>query len=83
MLQPGERKDDYWEPGKGLLVEPQKFLESLFKFDKDNISDAVIKSIQPYIDNEAFQPAAIAKVSTPDCLIKIAATKFKAATFKN
>jgi len=34
----------------------------LFKFDKDNIPDAVIKSIQPYIDNEAFQPAAIAKV---------------------
>jgi len=46
-----------------LLAEPQKFLDSLFKFDKDNIPDAVIKSIQPYIDNEAFQPAAIAKVS--------------------
>jgi len=60
--QPGEKKDDYWEPGKLLLAEPQKFLDSLFKFDKDNIPDAVIKSIQPYIDNEAFQPAAIAKV---------------------
>ena len=46
-----------------MLAEPQKFLDSLFKFDKDNIPDAVIKSIQPYIDNEAFQPAAIAKVS--------------------
>lgn len=30
---------------------------------QDNIPDAVIKAIQPYIDNEEFQPAAIAKVS--------------------
>ena len=62
LQQPGEKKDDYWEPGKGLLSDPQKFLDSLFKFDKDNIPDNVIKNIQPYIDNEAFQPAAIAKV---------------------
>lgn len=30
---------------------------------QDNIPDSVIKAIQPYIDNEEFQPAAIAKVS--------------------
>ena len=29
---------------------------------QDNISDPVITKIQPYIDNEDFQPAAIAKV---------------------
>ncbi|KAM4652007.1 dynein axonemal heavy chain 1 [Discoglossus pictus] len=61
--KPGSKIDDYWEPGKGLLQEPGKFLEGLFKFDKENIPDAVIKSIQPYIDNEEFQPAAIARVS--------------------
>ncbi|KAM4722817.1 dynein axonemal heavy chain 1 [Rhinophrynus dorsalis] len=61
--KPGSRIDDYWEPGKGLLQDPGKFLEGLFKFDKDNIPDAVIKAIQPYIDNEEFQPAAIARVS--------------------
>ncbi|XP_029455356.1 dynein heavy chain 1, axonemal [Rhinatrema bivittatum] len=61
--KPGSKIDDYWEPGKGLLQDPGKFLEGLFKFDKDNIPDAVIKSIQPYIDNEEFQPAAIARVS--------------------
>nr|XP_054101684.1 dynein axonemal heavy chain 1 isoform X2 [Callithrix jacchus] len=59
----GTKVDDYWEPGKGLLQDLGRFLESLFKFDKDNIGDAVIKAIQPYIDNEEFQPAAIAKVS--------------------
>ncbi|XP_008570797.1 PREDICTED: dynein heavy chain 1, axonemal [Galeopterus variegatus] len=61
--RPGSKVDDYWEPGKALLQDPGRFLESLFKFDKDNIGDVVIKAIQPYIDNEEFQPAAIAKVS--------------------
>ncbi|KAF6312761.1 dynein axonemal heavy chain 1 [Rhinolophus ferrumequinum] len=61
--KPGSKVDDYWEPGKGLLQDPGRFLESLFKYDKDNIGEAVIKAIQPYINNEEFQPAAIAKVS--------------------
>ncbi|XP_072845881.2 dynein axonemal heavy chain 1 isoform X3 [Pogona vitticeps] len=61
--KPGSKIDDYWEPGKGLLQDPGKFLESLFKYDKDNIADTIIKLIQPYIDSEEFQPAAIAKVS--------------------
>ncbi len=56
--------DDYWEPGKGLLQDPARFLESLFKYDKDNIPDSVITKIQPYMDNENFTSAAIAKVCT-------------------
>ncbi|XP_048578532.1 dynein axonemal heavy chain 1-like isoform X2 [Nematostella vectensis] len=59
----GTKVDDYWEPGKALLQDPGKFIESLFKYDKDNIPDAVITKIQPYIDMEDFTPAAIAKVS--------------------
>lgn len=54
--------DDYWDVGKAQLSDPGKFLESLFKYDKDNIPDDCIKRIQPYIDDEAFTPAAIAKV---------------------
>ncbi|KAK2152282.1 hypothetical protein LSH36_335g03002 [Paralvinella palmiformis] len=61
--KPGERKDDYWEPGKALLQDPGKFLDGLFNYDKDNIPDSAISRIQPYIDNENFTPAAIAKVS--------------------
>ncbi|KAM6980842.1 dynein axonemal heavy chain 1 [Aplochiton taeniatus] len=61
--KPGTKVDDYWEPGKGLLQDPGRFLEGLFKFDKENIPDSVIKLVQPYIDNEEFQPASIAKVS--------------------
>ena len=33
-MQVGTKVDDYWEPGKALLQDPGKFLESLFKFDK-------------------------------------------------
>lgn len=32
--KPGSKLDDYWEPGKGLLQDPGKFLESLLKYDK-------------------------------------------------
>lgn len=32
--KPGVKIADYWEPGKGLLQDPGKFLEGLFKFDK-------------------------------------------------
>ncbi|XP_078481026.1 dynein axonemal heavy chain 1-like isoform X3 [Ciona intestinalis] len=59
----GTKVDDYWEPGKALLQDPGKFLDSLFKYDKDNIPETAITKIQPYIDNEDFMPAAIAKVS--------------------
>lgn len=32
--KPGTKIDDYWEPGKALLQDPGKFVESLFKYDK-------------------------------------------------
>jgi len=59
----GSKVADYWSVCGPLLQNPQKFLESLFKFDKDNIPDSVIQKIQPYIDNTDFTPLAISKVS--------------------
>lgn len=44
------------------MQDPGKFLDMLFQYDKENIPESVIQKIQPYIDNEDFQPAAIAKV---------------------
>lgn len=61
--KPGTKIDDYWDVGKAMLHDPPKFLESLFKYDRDNIPESVITKIQPYIDSEEFQPAAISKVS--------------------
>ena len=55
--------DDYWDVGKALLQDPNKFLKSLFDFDKENIPEKVINKISPYIENELFTPEVIAKVS--------------------
>lgn len=38
----GQKVDDYWEPGKALLQDPTKFLESLFKYDRVQIKIAII-----------------------------------------
>ncbi|KNE63057.1 hypothetical protein AMAG_08223 [Allomyces macrogynus ATCC 38327] len=61
--KPGKKVDDYWEVGKSMLSEPAKFLDSLMTFDKDNISEAVITKIKPYIENPDFAVEVISKVS--------------------
>ncbi|XP_065194434.1 dynein axonemal heavy chain 1-like [Sycon ciliatum] len=61
--KPGVKIDDYWEVGKAMIQDPNKFLESLFNYDKENIPSQVIEKIQPYIDNQDFMPEAIKKVS--------------------
>jgi hypothetical protein len=59
----GKKIADYWESSKKLLNDANKFLDSLLTFDRDNIPDAVIKKIEPYMAMEEFTPEAVAKVS--------------------
>ena len=59
----GSKIDDYWEPGKIILADPTKFIQNMLTFDRDNIAEKSIKDIEPYIQNEEFQPEAVAKVS--------------------
>jgi dynein heavy chain len=62
--QAGKKFDDYWDASKsGPLADPKGLLDDLFNFDKDNMKEAVITKIQPYIDREDFDPAAIKKSS--------------------
>jgi len=61
--KPGSKIDDYTEAYRGLLNDPTKFLDMLFTYEKDNIPDSVIQKIEPYINNDKFQPAAIFQVS--------------------
>ncbi len=58
----GKKMPSYWDAAKRLLADPTKFLDSLITFDKDNIKDAIIQRIQPYIDMEEFTPEAVARV---------------------
>ena len=59
----GKKIDDYWEPGKQLLNDPTKFIDSLMNYDKDNIPDNIINKIKPYIDNPNFKKEVIERVS--------------------
>ncbi|XP_075915055.1 dynein axonemal heavy chain 1-like [Petromyzon marinus] len=59
----GPRLHDYWEAARGLLQDPGRFIDGLLSYDKDNIPEAVIRQVQPLMDAEDFQPAAIARVS--------------------
>jgi dynein heavy chain len=61
---PGKKIMDYWDASKKtLLANAQKLLSDLMTFDKDNISAATIKKIEPYIENPGFTPKEIEKAS--------------------
>ena len=68
----GRKIPNYWDAAKRLLADPSRFLESLITFDKDNIKDAIIQRIQPYIDMEEFTPEAVARVCVHLCLTRVA-----------
>jgi len=59
----GEKVNDFWTPGMSLLANPDRFLDSLVNYDKENISEDVIKKLKPYIENPQFQPSFVVKVS--------------------
>ncbi|MEW5314022.1 MAG: hypothetical protein WDW38_005550 [Sanguina aurantia] len=51
-----------WDTSKRLLGDTN-FLKSLEEFDKDNISDAVIKRLRKYTEDPNYQPESVAKQS--------------------
>lgn len=40
-----------------------QFLKRLYEYDKDNISEALVKKLQKYVTNPKFTPEAVEKVS--------------------
>lgn len=60
--RPGKKAASFWEPAKRLLNDPTKFLDSLISFDKENIKEATIQRIEPYIAMEEFTTEAVARV---------------------
>jgi dynein heavy chain len=51
-----------WDEAKRQLGNPN-FIKQLVGFDKDNISDKILKRISQYCSDENFQPEVIGKVS--------------------
>ncbi|TKS69390.1 Dynein heavy chain 2, axonemal [Collichthys lucidus] len=57
-------REPTWAEAKRHLGEPN-FIKSVINFDKDNISDCVLKKIRWYCGQADFQPDIIGKVSLP------------------
>lgn len=57
-----EQKDISWATAKVLLGDPS-FTNTLIELNKDQISDVTLKKLKKYIDNPAFEPNNVAKVS--------------------
>jgi len=47
-----------------LFAGDQNFIKQLMNFDKDNISDRVLKKIGTYCSQSDFQPEVVGRVST-------------------
>eukprot|EP00731_Ephydatia_muelleri_P012058 Em0006g952a len=52
-------KDRSWNTGKVMMSKVDQFLESLIKFDKENIADPNLKAIRPYLEDPEFEPEFI------------------------
>lgn len=45
------------------MLAEANFMKSLFDFDKDNISEPVVKRLQKYLDNPDYTPESVARQS--------------------
>ena len=43
-------------PPHCMYSQVDQFLESLIKFDKENIADPTLKAVRPYLENKEFDP---------------------------
>jgi hypothetical protein len=48
---------------KMLLKDPTKFLESMIKYDKENISEKTVKAVRAIVDNPTFSLADVSKAN--------------------
>eukprot|EP00964_Phaeocystis_antarctica_P065595 scaffold39587_cov33-Phaeocystis_antarctica.AAC.1 len=61
----GKMVEDYFGPGKKMLMDANAFVKGLKEYDKDNIPPKIIKRIrEQYCTMEEFEPERIAKAST-------------------
>lgn len=51
-----------WASAKVVLGD-SNFLKNLYEYDKDHISEGLLKKLKKYIDNPRFTPEIVEKVS--------------------
>ncbi|XP_064007233.1 dynein axonemal heavy chain 9-like isoform X1 [Pogoniulus pusillus] len=65
LLAPGGRipKDRSWKAAKGAMARADSFLDTLVRFDKENIPESCLKALQPYLQDPEFQPELVGSKS--------------------
>lgn len=62
---PGKKKKDYFSAAKrSLLSNPNKLLEDMTNYDKDNIPNSIIVQIEQFANDPNFTPEIIEKGKT-------------------
>ncbi|NWH49049.1 DYH9 protein, partial [Fregata magnificens] len=58
LMAPGGKipKDRSWKAAKAAMASVDGFLDSLIKFDKENIHENCLKALQPYLQDPKFKP---------------------------
>uniref|UniRef100_A0A8C3KG70 Dynein axonemal heavy chain 9 n=1 Tax=Calidris pygmaea TaxID=425635 RepID=A0A8C3KG70_9CHAR len=58
LMAPGGKipKDRSWKAAKASMARVDGFLDSLIKFDKENIHENCLKALQPYLEDPKFKP---------------------------
>ncbi|XP_071882010.1 dynein axonemal heavy chain 9 isoform X5 [Anas platyrhynchos] len=58
LMAPGGKipKDRSWKAAKAAMARVDGFLDSLIKFDKENIHESCLKALQPYLQDPKFKP---------------------------
>ncbi|XP_041969812.1 dynein axonemal heavy chain 1-like [Aricia agestis] len=59
----GEKVLNYWKPGSLMLADPGAFLDSLMNYDKEAITEDMIKKLKRFVNDPKYEPKKIAKVS--------------------
>ncbi|XP_068610643.1 dynein axonemal heavy chain 9 [Brachionichthys hirsutus] len=65
LTAPGGKvpKDRSWKASKVMMAKVDAFLDGLINFNKENIPEACLKSIQPYLQDPEFKPDLVASKS--------------------
>ncbi|XP_068888721.1 dynein axonemal heavy chain 9 isoform X1 [Aphelocoma coerulescens] len=66
LTAPGGRipKDRSWKAARVAMARVDSFLDSLIKFNKENIHENCLKALQPYLQDPKFNPEFVATKSS-------------------
>jgi len=56
-------KLDYWQSAQKHLLADARFIQKLLEYDRDKISDSVVRQVRPLIESPEFEPSRLRSVS--------------------